>query len=104
MLRFVVAGLLVAAGASARTQEPDSAREQRWAQEIAPAIVVGEPLQLELASGRKFLASHAEAPKARAIRAEVNALCGEVAEHAVALVDAFGIPDSVLRAPAGRAG
>ena len=45
-----------------------------------------------------------EAPKARAIRAEVNALCGEVAEHAVALVDAFGIPDSVLRAPAGRAG
>jgi pimeloyl-ACP methyl ester carboxylesterase len=66
VLRFVVAGLLVAAGASARTQEPDYAREQRWAQEIAPAVVVGEPLQLELASGRKFLAIYAEAPKARA--------------------------------------
>jgi hypothetical protein len=31
----------------------------------------------------------------------VNALCGEVAEQALALVAAFGIPDSVLRAPAG---
>ena len=44
-----------------------------------------------------------EAAKARAVRAEVNALCGEVAEHARGLVEAFGIPDGVLRAPAGRA-
>lgn len=40
-------------------------------------------------------------PKARAIRAEVNALCREVADQAEALVDAFGIPDRVLGAPAG---
>src|SRR5690606_24721487 len=65
-LRLVLAGVLVAAFASARGQEPDYAREQRWAQEIVPAIVVGEPVELALSSGRKFLAIHADATKARA--------------------------------------
>ena len=40
-------------------------------------------------------------PKSRAIRAEVNALCRDVAERAESLVDAFGIPGRVLGAPAG---
>ena len=44
-----------------------------------------------------------ESVKARAVRAQVNALCGEVAELAEPLVDAFGIPDEVLEAPAGAA-
>jgi len=34
----------------------DYAREQRWADEIVPGIVVGDPLWLTTASGRKFLA------------------------------------------------
>lgn len=58
--------MLVAACVSARGQEPDYARERRWAQEIVPAIVVGQPVELALASGREFLAIHTEAPKARA--------------------------------------
>ncbi|MDH3205650.1 MAG: acyl-CoA dehydrogenase family protein [Gemmatimonadota bacterium] len=37
-----------------------------------------------------------EGNKARAIRAQVNALCGEVREYAEILVDGFGIPDIVL--------
>jgi acyl-CoA oxidase len=44
-------------------------------------------------------AGYFEPSKSEAIRAQVNALCGEVAEHAEFLVDAFAIPDTVLRAP-----
>jgi acyl-CoA oxidase len=40
-----------------------------------------------------------EAAKARAIRAEVNALCEEVREQAVPLTQAFLIPDELLGAP-----
>lgn len=40
-----------------------------------------------------------EAVKAKAIRREVNALCAELKPEAVALVDAFGIPDALLAAP-----
>jgi acyl-CoA oxidase len=40
-----------------------------------------------------------EAPKARAIRAEVNALCEEVRHQAVALTSAFLIPEELLAAP-----
>jgi acyl-CoA oxidase len=46
-------------------------------------------------------AGYMEPAKSRAIRALVNTLCGEVREHAVFLVDAFGIPDEILGAPAG---
>jgi acyl-CoA oxidase len=47
-----------------------------------------------------FLESGAmEPPKSRAVRAEVNALCGELRPDAVALVDAFGIPAELLAAP-----
>ena len=35
-------------------------------------------------------------PKSRAIRAQVNELCTAMREHAVLLVDSFGIPHSVL--------
>ena len=46
--------------------QADYAREKRWADEITPAIVVGEPLQLELKSGRKFFAIHTTNPRAAA--------------------------------------
>ena len=46
--------------------QPDYAREKRWADEITPAILVGDPLFLPLKSGHKFLALHAPNPKARA--------------------------------------
>ncbi|CAN5743505.1 acyl-CoA dehydrogenase [soil metagenome] len=48
-----------------------------------------------------FLAAgYMEAQQTRAIRALVNELCRELHPDAVALVEAFGIPDGVLRAPA----
>jgi acyl-CoA oxidase len=39
---------------------------------------------------------YVEGGKARAIRGEVNALCTELRPDALALVDAFGIPDALL--------
>jgi acyl-CoA oxidase len=41
--------------------------------------------------------------KARAVRKLVNRLCGELRPHAVALVDAFAIPDALIAAPIARA-
>jgi acyl-CoA oxidase len=41
-----------------------------------------------------------EPAKSRAVRAEVNALCAELRGCARLLVDAFGIPDELLAAPA----
>jgi acyl-CoA oxidase len=40
-------------------------------------------------------------PRCKAVTREVNRLCDEVRGDAEALVDAFGIPDQVLRAPIG---
>ena len=40
--------------------------------------------------------------KSKAIRTLVNQICGEVRQDALALVDAFGIPDKLLGAPIGR--
>ncbi len=57
---------VVSASCFAQTAQPDYAREKRWADEITPAILVGDPLYLALKSGHKFLALHAPNPKARA--------------------------------------
>jgi hypothetical protein len=46
--------------------QADYAREKRWADEITPAILVGDPVHLTLKSGRKFLAIYAPNPKAAA--------------------------------------
>ena len=43
--------------------QADYAREKRWADEITPGIVVGDPVYLE-ASGRKFLALYTPRPQA----------------------------------------
>jgi pimeloyl-ACP methyl ester carboxylesterase len=51
----------LAAGAQA-----DYDREQRWADEITPAILVGDPVYLQLAGGRRFLAIYAPVAKAKA--------------------------------------
>lgn len=58
------AAVLLAIYSFAAAGQADYAREQRWAAEITPAILVGDPVQLALPSGRKFLAIHA--PNARA--------------------------------------
>jgi pimeloyl-ACP methyl ester carboxylesterase len=46
--------------------QADYAREQRWASEITPAILVGDPVQLALPAGRNFLGIYAPNAKAQA--------------------------------------
>jgi acyl-CoA oxidase len=55
--------------------------------------------QIELDRG--YLQEHGRltGPRCKAITREVNRLCDEVRGDAEALVDSFGIPDQVLRAP-----
>jgi alpha/beta superfamily hydrolase len=43
----------------------DYAREKRWADEVVPALVVGDAVWLETSAGRRFLAIHAPAAHAR---------------------------------------
>lgn len=44
---------------------PDYEREKRWDDEIAPALVVGDPLYLEQKNGHKFLGVYTEAANAK---------------------------------------
>jgi pimeloyl-ACP methyl ester carboxylesterase len=60
----VFASLLLAPALS--FAQADYAREKRWADEITPAILVGDPVYLTLKSGRKFLAIYAPKPGAAA--------------------------------------
>ena len=59
-------GISALLGAVHASAQADYAREQRWADEITPAIVVGDPVRLELKSGRKFLAIWTPNPAAKA--------------------------------------
>ena len=52
----------------------DYAREKRWADEITPALVVGDALYLQQASGHKFLALHTPAKNSRAAVIVVHGL------------------------------
>lgn len=61
----VLAMLLLALASGACLAQADYAREQRWAAEITPAILVGDPVQLALPSGRKFLGIYAANAKAQ---------------------------------------
>ena len=58
--------LLLALSSLAALAQADYAREQRWAAEITPAILVGDPVQLATSGGRKFLGLYAPNAKARA--------------------------------------
>jgi alpha/beta superfamily hydrolase len=67
LARVLTAAAFALSGMSwTQAQTADYAREQRWAQEITPAIIVGEPVKLALASGRTFLAIHTGVAKPRA--------------------------------------
>lgn len=66
-MSFAAGIILLALLAPALAQaQADYAREKRWADEISPAILVGDPLYLALPSGHKFLAIHAPHALARA--------------------------------------
>jgi len=67
-MRMLLALLLALVGTCsfAQAAQPDYAREQRWAAEITPAILVGDPVELALPAGRKFLGIYAPNSKAQA--------------------------------------
>src|SRR5215831_5205596 len=44
----------------------DYVREKKWADEIIPGIIVGDPVYLEGRAGHKFLTIYTETPKAQA--------------------------------------
>ncbi|MBM4180972.1 MAG: alpha/beta fold hydrolase [Betaproteobacteria bacterium] len=44
----------------------DYAREKKWADEVLPSVLVGDPVWLELANGRKYLSLFTEASGAKA--------------------------------------
>ena len=72
--------------------QADYAREQRWADEIVPAIVVGDALRLELKSGRKVLAIYTPAPKAAA---------GVVVVHGLGVQSGLGLDWHAAQPAAG---
>jgi pimeloyl-ACP methyl ester carboxylesterase len=64
-MRALMAVLLTVASIACFAQA-DYAREQRWADEITPTILVGDPVQLVSPSNRKFLGIYAPNDKAQA--------------------------------------
>jgi predicted alpha/beta-hydrolase family hydrolase len=76
---LVAVCLLASAPASAQA---DYAREKRWAEEIIPGIVVGDPVWIGLKSGRKFLAIYAPAPKS---------VSGVIVVHALGMHPDWGL-------------
>lgn len=60
------AALLLALLLSLPVLASDLAREKKWADEILPAVLVGDPVWLELPSKHRFLGLHAEPAKPKA--------------------------------------
>ena len=62
-IRLVIVLVLCCGVGAAWSQ--DYAREKRWADEVVPGLVVGEPVWLELENGHKFLSVYTEAKDAK---------------------------------------
>ncbi len=63
-MRFITAAILFLVSTLA-FGGADYAREKKWADEITPGIVVGNPIYLELKQGHKFLAILTKAKDAK---------------------------------------
>jgi hypothetical protein len=67
--RLAVAGLFTLAMTSlasiALAIDLDYERENRWAEQVLPSILVGDPVWIEQANGHKFLAIYTEAENSR---------------------------------------
>src|SRR6185436_138720 len=65
-MRLLVAFLFIIVFSSAVcAQQPDYEREKRWADQIVPAILVGDVVWLQQKGGHKFLAIYTQAEKPR---------------------------------------
>ncbi len=67
LMRFktLMGAVFLACVSLAFAVEPDYEREKRWAEQILPAILVGEPVWIEQANGHKFLGIYTEAAEPR---------------------------------------
>lgn len=63
---WLLAAAMLCAAPAAPATAPDYAREKKWAEEITPGIVVGDPVYITDGSGRRFLALYTEARNAKA--------------------------------------
>ena len=87
------------------TEEALEESEDGAGKELVEAVVALHGLAtLERHRAWYLEAGYFEAAKSKAIRGEVNRRCGELAPRAVELVDAFNIPDELIRAPIGVKG
>jgi pimeloyl-ACP methyl ester carboxylesterase len=112
--RAAVAAVLCAPLLAPAQQQPsDYAREKRWADEVVPALVVGEPVWLEAPRTQKFLGIYAEAkhPKAAVVLAHglgVHPDYGLIGELRTRLADmgyttlSIQMPILAAEAPAAR--
>ena len=112
--RAAVAAVLCAPLLALAQQQPsDYAREKRWADEVVPSLVVGEPVWLEAPRTKKFLGIYAEAknPKGAVILAHglgVNPDYGVIGELRTRLFDmgyttlSIQMPVLAAEAPAAR--
>lgn len=66
--------LLLALALPLSSLAADYAREQKWADEVLPSVLTGDPAWLELDNGRKFLSLYTEANNARAAAIVVHGL------------------------------
>ena len=66
-MRWIVSvlALCVSLAAAAQQQPSDYAREKRWADQIVPTLVSGEPVWLEAPRTEKFLGIYSEVPNAK---------------------------------------
>ncbi len=65
MMKRLFAAALGLLASACSTVSPDYAREQRWADEVVPGLVVGDAVRIDTAAKRGFLGILAESPKAR---------------------------------------
>jgi acyl-CoA oxidase len=83
----------------AAVESCDAEPTRTWVRNLASLFALA---RLEADRGWFLETGFIEGGKARAIRDQVDALCRELRPHAVAVVDAFGIPDELLAAPLAR--
>lgn len=64
-LRIALGWVVVAFASAVFAVEPDYEREKRWADQILPAVLVGDPIWIKQSNGHEFLGIYAEAQKPR---------------------------------------
>jgi pimeloyl-ACP methyl ester carboxylesterase len=89
MIARWLAGFALLLAALAAHAQADFAREKRWADEITPAILVGEPIYLSEPSGHRFLALYA---------ARQGAPAGIIVVHGLGVHPDFGLINTLRSA------